>query len=162
MSKKNKIVYSDIQPNTKEAGVWVNTVDGNVKVEKDGNWVDDSGSGSGSSDKHVIYYKCDDGVVHINDFMNVYSFISFLRSEGPSTRDDCKMYHPIIIADMSHGSLSQSVYVEAFAFLPIKSYISGGGGWFEYSSYEELREAYPELPAATRITEEEYWADYDA
>lgn len=48
MSKKNKIIYSDIQPNTKEAGVWVNTVDGNVKVEKDGKWVDDGGSGSGS------------------------------------------------------------------------------------------------------------------
>lgn len=47
MSKKNKIVYSDVQPNAKEAGVWVNTTDGNVKIEKDGKWVDDGGSGSG-------------------------------------------------------------------------------------------------------------------
>ena len=47
MSKKKKIVYSDIQPNAKEAGVWVNTTDGNVKIEKDGKWVDDSGSSSG-------------------------------------------------------------------------------------------------------------------
>ena len=46
MSKKNKIIYSNVQPNTKEAGVWVNTDDGNVKVEKDGKWVDDGGSGS--------------------------------------------------------------------------------------------------------------------
>lgn len=49
MSKKNKIVYSDVQPNAKEAGVWVNTTDGNVKIEKDGKWVDDAGSGSGDS-----------------------------------------------------------------------------------------------------------------
>ena len=49
MSKKNKIVYSNVQPNTKEAGVWVNTDDGNVKVEKDGKWVDDGGSSNGGS-----------------------------------------------------------------------------------------------------------------
>lgn len=55
MSKKNKVVYSDIQPNTKEAGVWVNTTDGNVMVEKDGKWVDDSGSGSGSEDESIVY-----------------------------------------------------------------------------------------------------------
>ena len=54
MSKKNKVVYSDIQPNTKEAGVWVNTTDGNVMVEKDGKWVDDSGSSNGSED--VAYF----------------------------------------------------------------------------------------------------------
>lgn len=56
MSKKNKIVYSDIQPNVKEAGVWVNTTDGNVKVEKDGKWVDDGGSGSGGDNKFALYY----------------------------------------------------------------------------------------------------------
>lgn len=50
MSKKNKIVYSNVQPNTKEAGVWVNTTDGNVKVEKDGKWVDDGGN------KNIRYY----------------------------------------------------------------------------------------------------------
>lgn len=49
MSKKNKIVYSDIQPNAKEAGVWVNTTDGNIKIEKDGKWVDDGGSSSGEA-----------------------------------------------------------------------------------------------------------------
>ena len=53
MSKKNKVVYSDIQPNTKEAGVWVNTTDGNVMVEKDGKWVDDGGS---SNDEEDIIY----------------------------------------------------------------------------------------------------------
>jgi hypothetical protein len=50
MSKKNKIVYSNVQPNAKEAGIWVNTTDGNVMVEKDGKWVDDNGEGSASSD----------------------------------------------------------------------------------------------------------------
>lgn len=54
MSKKNKVVYSDIQPNTKEAGVWVNTTDGNVMVEKDGKWVDDSGSSS-NNEEDIIY-----------------------------------------------------------------------------------------------------------
>lgn len=57
MSKKNKVVYSDIQPNAKEAGVWVNTTDGNVMVEKDGKWVDDGGSGSGSEDESIVYLK---------------------------------------------------------------------------------------------------------
>lgn len=54
MSKKNKVVYSDIQPNTKEAGVWVNTTDGNVMVEKDGKWVDDGG-GEIDGDNTVEY-----------------------------------------------------------------------------------------------------------
>lgn len=57
MSKKNKIVYSDVQPNTKEAGVWVNTTDGNIKIEKDGKWVDDGGSGDNSDS--MSYYRID-------------------------------------------------------------------------------------------------------
>lgn len=40
--KKNKVIYSNIQPNPKEVGIWVNTDNGNVKVEKNGKWVDDS------------------------------------------------------------------------------------------------------------------------
>ena len=36
MSKEYKVIESIIQPNHKEAGVWVNTNDGNVKVNKDG------------------------------------------------------------------------------------------------------------------------------
>lgn len=56
MSKKNKVVYSNIQPNTKEAGIWVNTNDGNIKIEKDGKWVDDGGNGSGgsSADSRIV------------------------------------------------------------------------------------------------------------
>lgn len=57
MSKKNKVIYSNIQPNPKEAGVWVNTDDGNVKVEKDGKWVDDGGSGDNSDS--MSYYRID-------------------------------------------------------------------------------------------------------
>lgn len=49
MSRKNKVVYSNIQPNTKEAGIWINTTDGNVKIEKDGKWIDDGGSSSEES-----------------------------------------------------------------------------------------------------------------
>lgn len=46
MSKKIKVIYSNIQPNTKEAGIWVNTDDGNIKIEKDGKWIDDGGNGN--------------------------------------------------------------------------------------------------------------------
>lgn len=54
MAKKNKVIYSDVQPNAKEAGIWVNPNDGNVKVEKAGKWVDDNtgtpGGGGGQLD----------------------------------------------------------------------------------------------------------------
>lgn len=54
MAKKNKVIYSDVQPNAKEAGIWVNPNDGNVKVEKGGKWVDDNigtpGGGGGQLD----------------------------------------------------------------------------------------------------------------
>lgn len=164
-----KIYNGNVQPNPKEYKIWVND-EGIIKTWNGTEWIEQSGdngessgsgSGSGSGDDHVIYYKCDDGYVHINDFMNIFPFIVHLRSNGPSNRDDHQMYHPAIIANTAHGSLSESVYVYDFVFMPIKTYISGQG-WLEYSSYEELREVYPELPAATRITEEEYWADYDA
>lgn len=48
--KKHKVIYSNVQPNTKEAGVWVNTTDGNVMVEKDGKWVDDGGNTNNPND----------------------------------------------------------------------------------------------------------------
>lgn len=51
MSKKNKVVYSNIQPNTKEAGIWVNTNDGNIKIERDGKWIDD-----GSNEVSTVEY----------------------------------------------------------------------------------------------------------
>ena len=58
MAKKNKVIYSDVQPNAKEAGIWVNTNDGNVKVEKDGKWVDDNtgtpGGGGGQLDGEYL------------------------------------------------------------------------------------------------------------
>ncbi len=55
MSKKNKVVYSNIQPNTKEAGIWVNTDDGNIKIEKDGKWVDDGGNGGNAEASNIEY-----------------------------------------------------------------------------------------------------------
>lgn len=90
--------------------------------------------------------------------MDVFPLITNLRSDGPNH----KMYHPGAIAEVSHGMMSQSVYLDAFAFMPIKTYLNGGNGWMEYSSYEEIREVFPSLPPATRITAEEYWADYNA
>lgn len=85
MSKKNKIVYSNVQPNTKEAGVWVNTDDGNVKVEKDGKWVDDGGSGS--SDGKWEYYKIDRNDASFNAVaMNVvFSFVTLDNAKQGDT-----------------------------------------------------------------------------
>lgn len=71
------------------------------------------------------------------------------------------MYHTLLFADQAHGSMSQNIYLDAFIFIPIKTYISGTG-WIEFSSYEELCEQFTDLPSFTRITAEEYWADYDA
>lgn len=38
MSKKNKVVYSNVQPNTKEAGIWVNTDNGNISIAENDKW----------------------------------------------------------------------------------------------------------------------------
>ena len=121
-----------------------------------------SGSGSGSGDEHVIYYKCDNGLTHISDFMGLGACMANMRSDGPDNRPDYKMYHPLIVAEESHGSLSQNVYIDAFALMPIKTYISNQGGWFISHSYEEFRELNPNIPPATRITAEEYWQYFNA
>ena len=90
MSKKNKIVYSDIQPNAKEAGVWVNTTDGNVKVEKDGKWVDDGGSSSesGDSDSNVKfeYYKLKKNETNANFLRNALYMSTYINHNN---RIDC-------------------------------------------------------------------------
>lgn len=64
MSKKNKVIYSDIQPNPKEAGIWVNPNSGNVKVEKDGKWVEDANSDSNSNTPEPPVYE--NGVYAVN------------------------------------------------------------------------------------------------
>lgn len=143
---------------------YLNGAEGMIKRggASSGGSVDSGESGSGSGDEHVIYYKCDNGSTHINDFMGLGACMANMRSDGPSNRPDYKMYHPLTVAGVSHGSLSQSVYIDAFALMPIKTYISNQGGWFISHSYEEFRELNPNIPPATRITAEEYWSGFNA
>lgn len=105
MSKKNKIVYSNVQPNAKEAGIWVNTTDGNVKIEKNGKWVDDSGSSSGL--KYLPKYYSIDWSVADEDWTTV------LKDENMNR-----------IASTVKGGFLIAAYipsleVEAFSFLPV-------------------------------------------
>lgn len=88
MSKKNKVVYSDIQPNAKEAGVWVNTTDGNIKIEKDGKWVDDGGSSSGSGVEYTYLDLRGFDIGSNYDFLNIIPFASFINYKGRIMEQD--------------------------------------------------------------------------
>ena len=157
MSKKNKIVYSDVQPNAKEAGVWVNTTDGNVKVEKDGKWVDDGGSGSGESgktDSYALYYKFDDWT-NVNPYWGQTPMIANVR-----TYYNWKyQYSSWGAAKEFHASHSENPWPDAFVFLP--SYMDDGEHKIVAQSYEELCEMFTNYPKATRITAEEYWEHFN-
>lgn len=159
MSKKNKIVYSDIQPNAKEAGVWVNTTDGNVKIEKDGKWVDDggSGSGSGSGDEHVIYYSFGEPVYGYKFQEYGITPITHVRAKYNGKY----MYGSYLEVEMKFGAMTQSAYPDACMFSPMTVRVSGGT-WVTYTCYEDVVKDYPNLPPATRITAEEYWEYFEA
>ena len=160
MSKKNKIVYSDIQPNAKEAGVWVNTSDGNVKIEKDGKWVDDGGSssGSGSGDDNFIYYKLDKNyniMDHIYDYDETQYLITHMRAQ---LNGDRYMYGTFAAVVRYFGKQSQNPYPDAFVFAPMSLFLGSDIGYVTTNSYEEAMKIFPDVfPPATRITAEEYW-----
>ena len=159
MSKKNKIVYSDIQPNAKEAGVWVNTTDGNIKIEKDGKWVDDggSGSGSGSGDEHVIYYSFGEPVYGYTFQEYGITPITHVRAQYNGKY----MYGSYLEVEMKFGAMTQSAYPDACMFSPMTVRVSGDN-WITYTCYEDVVKDYPNLPQATRITAEEYWEHFNA
>lgn len=160
MSKKNKIVYSDIQPNAKEAGVWVNTTDGNIKIEKDGKWVDDGGSssGSGSGDDNFIYYKLDKNyniMDHIYDYDETQYLITHMRAQ---LNGDRYMYGTFAAVVRYFGKQSQNPYPDAFVFAPMSLFLGSDIGYVTTNSYEEAMKIFPDVfPPATRITAEEYW-----
>ena len=159
MSKKNKIVYSDIQPNAKEAGVWVNTTDGNIKIEKDGKWVDDGGSssGSGSGDEHVIYYSFGEPVYGYTFQEYGITPITHVRAQYNGKY----MYGSYLEVEMKFGAMTQSAYPDACMFSPMTVRVSGDN-WITYTCYEDVVKDYPNLPQATRITAEEYWEHFNA
>ena len=167
MSKKNKIVYSDVQPNAKEAGVWVNTTDGNVKVEKDGKWVDDGGSSSGSgSELKWEYYKINHSEDKWGFLMNALNLSTYLyyTSSGSTWIEYIGRAYPYINDDY------QNVYKIACSSIPTGYTNSNGdsfgvdeGSWKsnfikwddgEYS--EELFDA-----VLTPITKEEFYSFYE-
>lgn len=110
MSKKNKIVYSDIQPNAKEAGIWVNTTDGNVKIEKDGKWVDDSGSSSGL--KYLPKYYSIDWSVAEEGWKEALKGGEFPPTEIAATIKSGNFITPL-------DATEPEVSVNAFSFLPV-------------------------------------------
>ena len=165
MSKKNKIIYSDIQPNAKEAGVWVNTTDGNVKIEKDGKWVDDGGSssGSGSGDEHLIYYKFEQAI-NPNFYFTSDNTIEGCIANVRATRDGVNyMYSSVYGISGTFGQWSENPTCDAIAFIPNAIHTDRDANyWTIFKTYEELCEEYSDLPKATRITAEEYWAEFNA
>lgn len=111
MSKKNKVVYSDIQPNAKEAGVWVNTTDGNIKIEKDGKWVDDGGSSSGSGVEYTYLDLRGFDIGSNYDFLNIIPLASIVNYKGPIMGKDGDVHYIMACGLLSFigGELSKSL-----------------------------------------------------
>ena len=167
MSKKNKIVYSDVQPNAKEAGVWVNTTDGNVKIEKDGKWVDDGGSSSGGDD-NVIYYKFSEPFYLGIDNRLKQGLNFFSGARGYYNAPTHGYYYGTIdtISGIVGSSFSDYAYTDAFEFRPVQFLKSGRDQSIViYNDFESIVEAHPEpfgVLEFSRITKEEYWEHFNA
>lgn len=162
MSKKNKVIYSDIQPNAKEAGVWVNTTDGNVKVEKDGKWVDDGGSGANGGNNNALYYLLDEPVYLQGDssFTNEFNVFSTVR--GSLGESNATYYGTVASLNGIFGAKYSSFgTIDAVEFKPIQ-YITSDRDMniTTFTDYESLLENHTYFPKVTRITAEEYWQYY--
>lgn len=157
MSKKNKVIYSNIQPNTKEAGIWVNTNDGNIKIEKDGKWVDDGGS---SETLVVKYYKFKDridtndnsmrGAIYGMVWCPCFTFKVFDSNYSTNERQDIAILPGM---HMNNPTGYNTKYV-AFSFVPGVS-VDGG----EFVKLNTIEDFYRDLSYVTNfeeITEEEY------
>lgn len=158
MSKRNKVVYSNIQPNTKEAGIWVNTDDGNIKIEKDGKWVDDGGS---SETLIVKYYKFKDridtndnsmrGVIYGMVWCPCFTFKVFDSNYNTNERQDIAILPGM---HMTNPTGYNTKYV-AFSFVPGVSVDDSG----EFVKLNTIEDFYKDLSYVTNfeeITEEEY------
>lgn len=150
MSKKNKVIYSDIQPNAKEAGVWVNTNDGNIKIEKDGEWVDDGGSSNGGSGENIYYYN----VYNINPLVH-YSNKVKVKFEGDATwiTSSCKWMYEY------PESSSERYVVSAIAVqYPIEDYLTGDTALI-LNNLEEVVSFFDlNISDFTPITKEEFYS----
>ena len=144
MSKKNKIVYSDIQPNAKEAGVWVNTTDGNVKIEKDGKWVDDGGSGNGS-EAQPMYYRIDKTKDIEIDTYNICNGLlggcAYVRSEWYGTieiQSYGKWMYGLWESGGNFGKNDIFKYVTGICFIPGKMHTGQNGELKQYNTLKEF------------------------
>lgn len=162
MSKKNKIVYSDIQPNAKEAGVWVNTTDGNVKVEKDGKWVDDGGNG-GNTESSTIEYLDVSGLDVANkesvwSTLGLYSISVALKVSGYISYSPSSMYSALLGApsDMNIVAIAIdfNLPTNAFGFeiMTTKEYI------LSQKSSDGSQITQEQLDAIPRITKEQFYS----
>ena len=154
MSKKNKVVYSDIQPNTKEAGVWVNTTDGNVMVEKDGKWVDDGGSSSGGEVSTVEYL-----LLSKNDSTILPAGVQFIMACALQFRIiyDNNIFIQPSVSQCVYGSFSDiysNITAIAIDFNQIIIYPGFNGTIKEYLLEYYTKE---ELDAIPRMTKEEFY-----
>lgn len=157
MSRKNKVVYSNIQPNTKEAGIWVNTDDGNIKIEKDGKWVDDGGNGGNAEASSIEYLDVrdvDSGI--LSALLNCsmydkikaetlnYTFIGFNRQ---SVRD-------IVGEDTITKTLAVAVNMNDFIIVNMDGQIQN----FTIKDYLLISATQEELAAIPRITKEQFYS----
>ena len=149
---RNKVIYSNIQPNTKEAGIWINTNDGNVKIEKDGKWIDDGGSGSSDGAKWE-YYKIDRGnTSYDNDAMwNVFYNVTLTNQKNNG-----------MLYILPRGESFNEV--AAIAGISFKSIVDESevdtGSWLgNIKEWDKLNEFNYDYSFLIPITEEEFFSD---
>lgn len=161
MSKKLKAVESSIQPNHKEAELWITPTnnDGSKEVKywnsKAQEW---SECGSGSGDDNFVYYKLDKNyniMDHIYDYDETQYLITHMRAQ---LNGDRYMYGTFAAVVRYFGKQSQNPYPDAFVFAPMSLFLGSDIGYVTTNSYEEAMKIFPDVfPPATRITAEEYW-----
>lgn len=110
MSKKNKVVYSGIQPNVKEAGIWVNTDTFEVKIEQGGKWV--SGTSASNEKKEIEFtiILSEEATFIAQEGM---TWGQWVESEYCPHDEDCGFYKnsTVIAAYYSDGFVGMNGYV---------------------------------------------------
>ena len=164
-----KIYNGNVQPNPKEFKIWVND-EGTIKTWNGTKWVESAaggdGSGSGTED-NVIYYKTQSPLLldsSADSFLKEYNFFSGVR--GYYDKQLGYYYGTASsIRSLVGAKFSSYAYIDALEFRPIQ-YIKSWGDMSTviYNDIESLQEVFPDLFGGnfTRMTAEEYWADYDA
>lgn len=153
MSKKNKVVYSNIQPNTKEAGIWVNTNDGNIKIERDGKWIDD-----GSNEVSTIEYLDVSGLDILNTEGKDFSIGAYAFSVKMTISNKLTAFIPSS-AFQSYSTFPETVVVHAVAIdFSFPTSIFGGEILTIKETLISLGLTQEQLDAIPRITKEQFYS----